>query len=415
MFAIPIGLSNLTINGDETLNGKRKQLDLPLTSIFNHSFDGESFAGESPLIELPTADTAKGEPETKPKKSKSIVKRIFKKGKTSGSSIVESGRPPNAEERKSFLDRYSVDQSGDAIIRVALEVFPRGSALEKTFRQAAKLRKRKQRKKAAARIRILAAEQASASLVSTKSLSGERSEDVTQNSSALFDSDDESDASSDSDYSQSYTQMSSDEEGDSWYDDDDTFNNTVAHGKRSQAKGVLGRMFCNFGVCTNDVDMICANEEDEEFHNFFEDNIDTVASAMASMSMSDDGQGSNHDSLSAMSPEKGFSNLIVESTLACPVHHEYTPKSVKTNNDPKNATVPNSNSFSKDAVPVQAEKRGSEADNRHLPTLTIPEESQNLNNEEHEGQEFTWHRSCLISEMDMTTSSSTLGLGTYSL
>ena len=101
-------------------------------------------------------------------KKKSIVKRIFSrkqqppsvptKGESSSSqapvvysgpprSIFELDRPPNAKECSLFLDRYGVDFNGGAVLRIGLEVFARGSELEKIFRQKKILRKHSQAKK----------------------------------------------------------------------------------------------------------------------------------------------------------------------------------------------------------------------------------------------------------------------------
>ncbi|KAL7457601.1 hypothetical protein ACHAWC_009187, partial [Mediolabrus comicus] len=317
LFGIPIGFCNLTINGEETLNGRRRQLDLPLSSY-------KDFIGpldrQSPLIQLTKADDnvndVKSSETKKTKKSKSIVKRIFKKSGKKGAnngatSIFQLGRPPNAEERNLFLERFGVDQSGDAIIRIALEVFPRGSALEKTFRHAAKLRKRRQRKKAEER-----EAGASSSVERTDSIDLSAA-----TSSSLVD-----DGSSASDYSH----MSSDEG--SWDDDhtgswDDegetyyTFDDTVMRGSSKPSnKSVFGRMF-DCGICASDTDYIDEMTIDEynidsvasavasmEKRAIDEYNIDTVASAMASMSMSEHGHDADNDEQSALATQNQVSN-----------------------------------------------------------------------------------------------------------
>lgn len=170
-FAIPVGFANLVINGDETLNGKQKQIDLPLSSIsdFLGMLDADVLEkGAFPLIELTSeplesknnAEEVGTKVETTEKtKKKNIVKRIFARKQpqpsgageaTSGSntssvysgtprSIFQLDRPPNAKERALFLDQYSVDR--DAIVRIGLEVFQRGTELEKVFRQKKKAKK----------------------------------------------------------------------------------------------------------------------------------------------------------------------------------------------------------------------------------------------------------------------------------
>lgn len=318
LLAIPIGFSNLTINGEETLNGRRMQLDLPLASIKN--FIGP-FDVESPLLQL---TKGKVKTETKPKKSKSIAKRMFKKEKKStrdidseASSIFQLGRPPNSEERKLFLERFGVDQSGDAIIRVALEVFPRGSELEKTFRQKAKLRKRKQKKQTEARNTAVSPLTIPSAIQSSL---GEKSDDIIATSSSLFDEDD--DASSESDYSQSYTQMSSDrgswddDNTGSWGDDETfaTFESTIITKGTSlpppKSMGIFGRIFnCGVPICGNEDDYLI--EDGVGGEEYSEYNIDTVASAMASMSMSVNGEETDHNSLSDGSTEKNSQSSLV--------------------------------------------------------------------------------------------------------
>jgi hypothetical protein len=171
-FAIPVGFANLVINGDETLNGQQKQIDLPLSSIsdFLEMLDIDTAEdGLFPLIELTSeglepkkkAEVATPKSETTEKsKTKTFVKRIFSRKQSQSSatgdessttsqassiysgkprSIFDLGRPPNAKERALFLERYSVDR--DAIVRIGLEVFPRGSKLEQIFRQKKRSRK----------------------------------------------------------------------------------------------------------------------------------------------------------------------------------------------------------------------------------------------------------------------------------
>jgi len=235
-FAIPVGFADLVINGNETLDGKRKQIDLPLSSLTN--FIGlEKNNNSFPLIELtagglstPANNNNNTEADSKDtpgkRKKKSIVKRMFsrKQQSTSGDDTSSQGqnvydgtpqsiyhlpnRPPNAKERNLFLDRFGVDPSGDAVIRIALEVFPRGSELEKVFRQKNKLRK----KQAAA---------AAAASDKSRSTRGRRPNDgrissstsissQTADSFSLMDDDDEQfDSDDDSIFSQSFFSLDS--------------------------------------------------------------------------------------------------------------------------------------------------------------------------------------------------------------
>ncbi|KAL3756822.1 hypothetical protein ACHAWU_007787 [Discostella pseudostelligera] len=157
-FAIPVGFANLVINGDETLNGQQKHIDLPLSSVseFLEMLDVDATEdGFFPLIELTSEglesknNAEESGSKTEKTKKKNIVKRMFaRRQRSTDDSSVYSGtprsifdldRPPNAKERALFLDRYSVDR--DAIVRIGLEVFPRGSELEQVFRQKKKSRK----------------------------------------------------------------------------------------------------------------------------------------------------------------------------------------------------------------------------------------------------------------------------------
>eukprot|EP00984_Skeletonema_dohrnii_P005285 scaffold1845_cov127-Skeletonema_dohrnii-CCMP3373.AAC.8 len=326
MVAIPIGFSHLIINGEETLNGRRKQLDLPLTSVSNLI---GPFGVESPLMKLTKAVDGADATEAKAKKSKSIVKRMFKKGTKSANgadrSIFQLGRPPNNEERNLFLERFGVDQSGDAIVRVALEVFPRGSDLEKTFKQKAKLRKRKQRKQAETK------NTARVTPSAIHSSMVEKRDDISAVSSSSL-VDDADDGSADSDCSQSYTQISSDGEESwdngntgSWGDDEETFatfEDTVGTmdtmdtrdislpPPTSNAKGVFGRMFdCAVPTCTKEDDYLMVDDVAGDGVSHY--NIDAVASAMASMSMSVNGQETDKNSMSNGSPEKNIPSRVV--------------------------------------------------------------------------------------------------------
>lgn len=310
MVAIPIGFSNLTITGEETLNGRRKQLDLPMTSVNNLI---GPFDVESPLIKLTKDDGADATATNreKTKKSKSLVKRMFKKGSKSANGTGQIGGLPTIAERNHFLERFGVDESGDAIVRVALEVFPRGSELEKTFKQRAKLRKRKQRNQAVTNA------EATGTPAAMQSSEGERIDDIAVSSSSLVD--DADDASSDSDYSQSYTQISSeswnDDNTESWGDDEETFatfEDTVVTtdtmdtrelsvpASTPQVKGVFERMFdCAVPTCTKEEDYLKVDDY----------NIDTVASAVASMSVSD------NNTMPDGNAEKNFPTLVVTTKL----------------------------------------------------------------------------------------------------
>ena len=208
-FAIPIGFANLVVKGNETLDGKRAQVDLPLSTLSSvlgqDTSRGNSKATSSgtpfPIIEL-TRGAADGKVDSKRGKKdrkQSLVKRMFSRRQPLSDStasvydgkprsIYQLGRHPNAGERSLFLDRYSVDPSGDAVLRVGLEVFARGSELEKVFRRKNRLRKEKRRS-------MFNAVAASPQSIGGRSRSGDSCD------SSLFDSFDSDD---DSIYSQSF-------------------------------------------------------------------------------------------------------------------------------------------------------------------------------------------------------------------
>jgi hypothetical protein len=217
-----VAFTDLVINGEETLNGKRKQIDLPLSSINSiinvfgednalgptpNSSNNNNYSGSInfPLIELSTTGigtkvagsnsnsnnnsttvitderatptslssqmmmsntTATMSPKTK---KKSLIKRILSRrplhpmssttattspvsttpfvevySGTLPKSIYELDRLPNVNERALFLNRYGIDDDdgSGAVLRIGLEVFPRGSELERIFRQKKYLRKK---------------------------------------------------------------------------------------------------------------------------------------------------------------------------------------------------------------------------------------------------------------------------------
>lgn len=358
MVAIPIGFSNLTITGEETLNGRKKQIDLPLTSINNLV---GPFGVESPLIKLTKAGFAMNEEK---KQKPNMVKRMFKKGTKSAdvadndaSSIFELGRPPNNEERNRFLERFSVDQSGDAIVRVALEVFPRGSELEKTFKQKAKLRKANQLKQA----EMKATATVTSSTAKQTSVRESRDDMIAKSSSSLVD-----DASCYSDCSQSYSQISSDGEtwddgNTSWGDDEGTFASyddsivtmdtkdlVSAASSTRKSKGVFKRMF--------DCAAPCECTEEDDYLNEDEYNIDVVASAVASMSVADG------NSLKDDPPEKNItsSSVIskpgesVKTKSASDVARDLNPSPEKSTKDALHSDLAEESAFNVGGIEIVA-------------------------------------------------------------
>ena len=62
-------------------------------------------------------------------------------------SIFQRQRPPTPAERTQFLQKYSIDPTGDAVLRIGLEVFQRGSELEKVFRMKNRIRREELRRR----------------------------------------------------------------------------------------------------------------------------------------------------------------------------------------------------------------------------------------------------------------------------
>ena len=363
-FAIPVGFADLVINGDETLDGKRKQIDLPLSCLSNFiGLEQQGVPGNYPfpLIELTAegliatgnnddsktvvdesqANNAEGS-ETTPgkRKRKGLVKRMFSRKQQSAASsdtapsvdiydgkpqsIYHLERPPNAKERNLFLDRYGVDPSGDAVIRIALEVFPRGSELEKIFKQKNKLRKRAQ----AAAGATTAAASTSATKINEKSRSnaiGKKSElnggKKSTSSSAsvgsqslgsrrsLIDDEDGDDSDCDSIFSQSFFTLDSNASQTTW-DESTMFTEGLStfdtgdgssyltgftaeyemakarkETKSSISKQTTGNMFMNLFDCTGPTSA-CGGVTSPVATSY--PSIDVVASAVASMSMEED-------------------------------------------------------------------------------------------------------------------------------
>jgi len=372
-FAIPVGFADLVINGNETLDGRRKQVDLPLSSLGNliGSLPGTSI----PLIEL-TADglagavttdkdnknNKDGTPRTGKTKKKSIVKRMFSRKQQPSSSsattssgegskgrapsptevydgpnpqsVFQLGRPPSARERSLFLERYGIDPGGDAVVRIGLEVFPRGSELERIFRQKNRLRRK------AAQQQMAAASATGGSRASgSRGGSGRKSphtglgsrdrssgsgrfspapsagSDRTTDSRSLMDDDECGSLGSgedDSVFSQSFFTLDSDASHTTWdestmytdalssfntIDDDSMFTDyskikTKGSGSGGNKTITTGNFFTTLLNCNGPPSMTCGVSEDEEdapkvTASASYTNIDTVAEAIASMSMAD--------------------------------------------------------------------------------------------------------------------------------
>lgn len=122
--ALPFAVATLAITGSECKNGRSLQLDLPVVCLASASPPTGKAAGKKggfsgyPMIaisprpkEMPTKRTA--------------LQRFFQRHK--------KPKVPTEAVCQAFAGAYSVDPNGDAILRVAIEVYEKGSELEKTL------------------------------------------------------------------------------------------------------------------------------------------------------------------------------------------------------------------------------------------------------------------------------------------
>lgn len=123
-FALPFGVSTLAISGEECKAGKPIKLDLPVLSLAaanplnKDSADKKKGLGEYPMIAISP------KPDNLPKK-RTALQRLFKRH--------QKAKVPTELTRSAFASAYSMDANGDAILRVSMEVFEKGSDLEKAL------------------------------------------------------------------------------------------------------------------------------------------------------------------------------------------------------------------------------------------------------------------------------------------
>lgn len=182
--AVPIGYGDLIISGSETLHGEPIQLDLPLKGV---DFDSSNM----PLIVLDSPpnqnrQNCHSKEENKQiaenkessghiaenkesnrqevvaaaaasKKKKSVVSFISRKKSTNNKTTSDvtnastTAMSPLKQKRGSLQQHYIIDPKEDALLRLQLEVFQRGSQLEEVFRQRNRLRRASMKKREAER------------------------------------------------------------------------------------------------------------------------------------------------------------------------------------------------------------------------------------------------------------------------
>jgi hypothetical protein len=121
--ALPLGIANVAITGDECAHGHSMKLDLPVLRLE----DAKPLGSQGyPMIAI--APKQVEEPQQQQKKK--LVQRLFKRN---GSKVQVTPKYPTMAARNAFASAYTMDEDGDAIIRVCLEVYERGSELERYF------------------------------------------------------------------------------------------------------------------------------------------------------------------------------------------------------------------------------------------------------------------------------------------
>jgi hypothetical protein len=123
--ALPFGVATLAISGDECKHGRSVTLDLPVLSLsaaspLNNEAANGKLRGRNgyPMIAISPR------PKDLPKK-RTALQRLFQR--------QQKPKVPSQRARTAFANAYTVDAHGDAILRVSLTVYEKGSDLERTF------------------------------------------------------------------------------------------------------------------------------------------------------------------------------------------------------------------------------------------------------------------------------------------
>ena len=136
MVALPFGVTSLAIAGNECLNGRSAKLDLPVLSLAQArplTSNHKNGLGGYPMIAIARGSGVdqnnKSNNSQSPSpfnKKRTGLKRLFQRD-------PKPKRVPSIDARNAFASAYTMDASGDAIIRVAVEVYEKGSPLESHF------------------------------------------------------------------------------------------------------------------------------------------------------------------------------------------------------------------------------------------------------------------------------------------
>lgn len=117
--ALPFGVANLYITGNECPGGETIVLDLPILSTqqANPLAPNKDGLGGCQMIAIRPRDS-------KSRNKKRGLKRLFARG----NGGTKPAKVPSIAERKAFSDAYSTDASGDCVLRVQLQVLEKGMA-----------------------------------------------------------------------------------------------------------------------------------------------------------------------------------------------------------------------------------------------------------------------------------------------
>ena len=118
--ALPFGVANLNITGNECQNGETIVLDLPILSTqqANPLAANKDGLGGCQMIAIRPRDS----------KSSADRKRGLKRLFGRGNGATKPPKVPSIAERKAFSNAYSTDPSGDCVLRVQLQVLEKGVA-----------------------------------------------------------------------------------------------------------------------------------------------------------------------------------------------------------------------------------------------------------------------------------------------
>lgn len=121
--ALPLGVATLAVSGEESTKEKAVTVDLPVWTLSQARPLDAADGGGYPLITIAPASEATADGVTSLKKKRTGLQRLFSKKDKHGNIAF-----PSSAERDAFSCAYSMDSTGDAILRVSMEVSEKTSA-----------------------------------------------------------------------------------------------------------------------------------------------------------------------------------------------------------------------------------------------------------------------------------------------